>query len=95
MPAVFEAAKQQFLGEWPLHVFLDDARHRTCSHLWVVAAVGDPLAGLVVEFQRHGVVAQFRLEFHDQLVHDAQDRVVFERRELDDRVEPVTEFGRE
>ena len=50
VPSPFEAAEEQFLGQWTLDVFLDDTCHRPGTHLGIVAALGNPSASLSYNF---------------------------------------------
>ena len=52
-------------------------RHRPRAHFRVVAALGNPLARFVVEFQRDIVVAELGFEFDDELVDDPLNRIDF------------------
>src|SRR5688572_12023625 len=60
-----ELAEQELLGERPLDVLLDDARHRPRTHLRVVAARRDPIASRGLELDRDVVLVELGLELDD------------------------------
>ena len=88
-----ELAEQQFLGERPLDLFLDEPRHGARTHLRVVALLGQPATRIIVEQDRHALLLELRLDLDDELVDHALDDRHVERRELDDGVDAVAELG--
>ena len=88
-----QLAEQQLLGQRPLDVLLDHARHGPRAHLRVVALLRDPAPRGLIDVEHHALGLQLRLHLDQQLVDHALDGRRIERRELDDRIQAIAELG--
>jgi hypothetical protein len=66
-----QLAEQQFLGERLLDLLLDQAAHRPRAIELVIALLGQPRLGLVVEADVHIAIGELQLELEDELLDHA------------------------
>src|SRR5690242_5276945 len=66
--ALGERAEQQFLGERLFDVLLDDPAERARTEQWVVALLGQPIAGRRIELDHDVAVGQLLLKLQYKLV---------------------------
>ena len=95
MAAFGQVAEQQLLGQRTLDVLLNHAGHWAGAHGLVVALLRNPLPSRGLELDSNVVLVELRLELEDQLVDDAGNGTFVQRLELDDRIQAITELGRE
>ena len=90
-----ELTEQQLLGQRLLDLLLDQAAHRARAVQLVVALLGQPRLGRVVQADMNRPVRQLELQLEDELVHHAGHDLGREIAEGHDRIQAVAELGRE
>ena len=93
LAAALELAEQDLVGERLLQLGLDQPRHRPRAELRVEAVLGEPVARLGRQLERHLLLDELRRQLADQLVDDLADDLGRQRVERDPRVEAVAELG--
>src|SRR5450759_3000272 len=95
VPAVFQRAEEDFVGEPIAHFRLDHAGQRARAEDRVVALLREVRARVWLERNRAAALGQLLFELDDELVDDRLHHLRRERLEADDRVEPVAELRAE
>ena len=54
-------------------MFLDNSCHRPRTHFWIVTAIGNPLAGIVIQLERDVIAIKFGFQFGRPVPHYHHD----------------------
>src|SRR6266542_141008 len=77
--AVLQFAEQDFVGENPFDLILNQPRHRTRAESWVVAALRKPTPRAVSQLQENFSLIELLIKFDDKLVDHSLDIFLVQR----------------